>query len=169
MRRAIVFLLATSLLSGCTTISGWWQRGGAPSATTTQAAPAKTAASEEKPAQEKPQEAPREKAHHRSKLPSGGADEALFKSALHALKPTPEMPVSQRGRELLRRLKKEYPASPWTALAAPLFELIRVTDDLAHRNQELKAANDSLSKEVNRLNKNIDQLKNLDLQLEKNR
>jgi len=79
------------------------------------------------------------------------------------------MPVSRRGRQLLQRLKREYPASPWTAQAAQLMELIKVADDLTHQNQDLKASKETLNKEINGLSNNINQLKKLDLELESTR
>ena len=105
----------------------------------------------------------------KGKAVSGMTDGELFRLALLSLKPNPDVPVSPRGRELLRRLKKEYPASPWTEMAVPIMELITVTDGLAHRSQQLKAANESLVGEINLLNRNIKQLKYLDLELEKTR
>ena len=65
-----------------------------------------------------------------------------------------------------KRLKKEYPASPWTVQATPLLELIGVAEELRHQNRNFKAANQSLTKEINELNKNLEQLKHLDLELE---
>jgi hypothetical protein len=100
----------------------------------------------------------------------GVTDEALFRLALLTLKPAPDRPVSKQGHHLLRRLKEEYPSSPWTAQAAPLMELITVDEELRHQNRSLKTANQSLSKKITELNDTIDQLKNLDLELEqKNR
>jgi hypothetical protein len=100
----------------------------------------------------------------------GVTDEALFRLALLTLKPSPDRPVSRQGHHLLRRLKDEYPSSPWTAQAAQLMELINVDEELRHQNRNLKAANQSLAKKNAELNDTIDQLKNLDLELEqKNR
>jgi uncharacterized protein YceK len=97
---------------------------------------------------------------------AGVTDEALFRLALLSLKPSVEKPASAQGHALLKRLKKEFPDSPWTAQAAPLFELIGVADELKHQNKSLKATTQSLTKEINELNKNINQLKHLDLELE---
>lgn len=96
----------------------------------------------------------------------GVTDEALFRLALLSLKPSTDRPVSGQGPRLLKRLKKEYPTSPWTVQAAPLAELINVTEELRHLNQGLKSANQSLSKKIEELNKNLEQLKHLDLELE---
>jgi hypothetical protein len=101
-------------------------------------------------------------------------DEALFRLALLSLKPGPERPASAHANQLLKRLRKEYPSSPWTAQAAPLVELINAAEDLKRQNKNYKAANQSLTRENSELNKNIEQLntnieqlKHLDLELEK--
>ena len=96
----------------------------------------------------------------------GVTDEALFRLALLSLKPTAEKPASAHGHQLLKRLKKEYPASPWTVQAAPLLELINIAEEQRRQNRNLKSANQSLTREVNELNKNMEQLKHLDLELE---
>ena len=104
----------------------------------------------------------------------GVTDEALFRLALLTLKPSAERPASAHGQHLLRRLKKEYPSSPWTAQAAPLTELISSAEELKRQNKNYRSANQSLNKDVNDLNKNvndlnksIEQLKHLDLEIEK--
>lgn len=96
----------------------------------------------------------------------GVTDEALFRLALLSLNPSAERPASGHGYQLLRRLKKEYPTSPWTAQAAPLTELISVAEELRLQNRNLKGSKQSLSKELNELNRNLQQLKHLDLELE---
>jgi hypothetical protein len=110
-------------------------------------------------------------------------DEALFRLALLTLKPAPERSASARGPQLLKRLKREYPGSPWTVQAAPLMELIDQAEELRHQNRNLKAANQSLkgesgeqsrkieqlNKKIDQLNHNIEQLKHLDLELEQKR
>ena len=108
-----------------------------------------------------------------SSLP-GVTDEALFRLALLTLKPAPERPISPQARQLLQRLKREFPASPWTAQAAPLIELINLAEELRRQNRGLKTANHSLNsanrsltREIKELNKNLEQLKHLDLELEK--
>ena len=65
----------------------------------------------------------------------GVTDEALFRWALLSLKPSAERPASPQGHHLLRRLKKEYPSSPWTAQAAPLVELISSAEELKRQNK----------------------------------
>ncbi|GFO67735.1 lipoprotein [Geomonas limicola] len=106
----------------------------------------------------------------------GVTDEALFRLALLSLKPSVERPASPQGHQLLRRLKKEFPASPWSVQATPLVELITTADELKRQNRAYRITNQTLSHEVgdlnrtiNDLNKNIEQLKHLDLELEKKR
>ena len=96
----------------------------------------------------------------------GVTDEALFRLALLLLKPGAERPASTQGRLLLKRLKTEYPASPWTVQAAPLLELISVADELRRQNRNLKGVNQSLSREIDELNQNLERLKRLDQELE---
>lgn len=118
----------------------------------------------------------------------GVTDEALFRLALLSLKPTPERPATRQGRLLLKRLRREYPGSPWTTQAAPLLQLINAadelrrqnrvrqkpgtesTDELKRQNKSLKANNEELTRQINELNQNLEKLKHLDLELEqKNR
>ena len=105
----------------------------------------------------------------------GVTDEALFRLALLSLKPNGDRPVSAQGHHYLKRLKKEYPSSPWTLQAAPIAELIGSVEELRRQNKNYRSSNQSLTKEVNELNKNIselskniEQLKHLDLEIEKN-
>ena len=104
----------------------------------------------------------------------GVTDEALFRLALLSLQPSTERPASSQGHQLLKRLKKEYPSSPWTVQAAPLVELISSAEELRRQNKNYRSANQSLIREIAELNKsineltrNIDQLKHLDLEMEK--
>lgn len=96
----------------------------------------------------------------------GVTDEALFRLALLSLKPTLERPISPQGQQLLKRLRKEYPASSWAVQAAPLLDLLEVADDLKQQNRNLRGANQSLNREISDLNNTINQLKNLDVELE---
>ena len=95
-------------------------------------------------------------------------DEALFRLALLSLKPAADPPATARGLRLLKRLKKEHPASSWTVHASRLIELINIAEDLKRQNKDLKAANQSLSSELSELNNSIEQLKHLDMEIEKN-
>lgn len=99
----------------------------------------------------------------------GETDEVLFRLALLSLRPNRQAPVSSRARHLLARLKREYPASPWTAQAAQLGELIRLVDELSRQNGELRAAKDSLARKVQELSESIEQSRNLEVELEKAR
>jgi hypothetical protein len=118
----------------------------------------------------------------------GVTDEALFRLALLSLRPTPDRPATRQGRLLLKRLKREYPTSPWTTQAAPLSQLIGAADELRRQNRvlqrsgsesaeelkrqnkSLKSTNEELSRQVKELNSNLEKLKHLDLELEqKNR
>jgi TolA-binding protein len=104
----------------------------------------------------------------------GVTDEALFRLALLSLKPGAERPTTGQGAQLLKRLKKEYPASPWTLQAAHLSELISSNEELRRQNRNYRTTNQTLNKDINELNKNInelnrniEQLKHLDLEIEK--
>jgi len=97
----------------------------------------------------------------------GVTDEALFRLALLSLKPGAERQSSGQAYQLLKRLKKEYPASPWSAEATPIIELLNANDDLKRQHRNLKDANQLLSREIKDLNKNIEKLKHLDLELER--
>lgn len=101
----------------------------------------------------------------------GVTDEALFRLALLALR------GGEKGQALssqhLRRLKKEYPGSPWTLQAAPLASLLNEMEELKEQNRSLKGNSQALNrevgdlkKEINALNSQIRQLRNLDLELE---
>lgn len=124
----------------------------------------------------------------------GTTDEALFLLALIELRPASEQDSNYRSLQLLQRLGKEFPASPWTARSRQLLELLTGNEELIkelrlqarslknhnqsltgeanelHRNvDQLKRQNQSLTNEIHELNRNIDQLKRLDQELEKNR
>ena len=112
-----------------------------------------------------------------AKSEPGVTDEALFRLALLSLSPAPDRPVSRRAQLLLKRLKNEYPASPWTVQAAQLMELVRVSEELRHQSRrlrELKADNEELSrsnKEVKEnneaLNRNLKEMKATNDELKK--
>ncbi|MBJ6798956.1 hypothetical protein [Geomonas propionica] len=95
---------------------------------------------------------------------TGVTDEALFRLALLTLK---AKPGSAQAQHLLKRLKKEYPASQWTALAAPVTEQIGSLEEQRRQNKVLKGSNQTLSREITELNQRIEQLKTLDQELEK--
>lgn len=90
---------------------------------------------------------------------AGITDEALFRLSLLSLRSSHEN-SQQLAQQSLERLRKEYPASPWTAMAAPVTELLR-------QNRTLRNQNQSLAKESQELRENIEKLKRLDLELER--
>jgi hypothetical protein len=100
---------------------------------------------------------------------AGITDEALFLLALLNLRPAPEYDGNHQSLLLLKRLGKEYPASPWTAKSRQLLELLTGVEEMRRQVRNLKSHNQSLTNEVNELNRNIEQLKRLDLELEKKR
>ena len=97
----------------------------------------------------------------------GVTDEALFRLALLNLRATPDRPASPHALLLLKRLKRDYPKSPWTRMAAPLADLIDAAEESVREKKALKATNQSLNREIGELNQRIEQLKHLDLELEK--
>jgi hypothetical protein len=99
----------------------------------------------------------------------GVTDEALFRLALLDLRPALERDGNLQSLQLLKRLKKEYTASPWTSQSGQLLELLTGAEELRRQVRSLKSHNQSLNSEVNELNRNIDQLKQLDQELEKKR
>jgi len=100
---------------------------------------------------------------------AGITDEALFRLALLTVHPVAEASGNLHSLNLLRRLKKEYPASRWTVQSGQLIELLVGTEELRRQVKSLKSQNQSLGSEVNELNRNIEQLKQLDQELEKRR
>ena len=100
---------------------------------------------------------------------SGITDEALFNLALINLRPATEHDSNARALQLLKRLAKEYPSSPWTQKSRQLLEFLTGIDELRRQVRSLKSSNQSLSSEVKELNRNVEQLKKLDQELEKQR
>ena len=100
---------------------------------------------------------------------SGITDEALFRLALLNIHPAAERDGNLPALQLLRRLKKEYPLSHWTAQSGQLLELLSGADEMRRQIRSLRSQNQSLNNEVNELNRSIDQLKQLDQELEKRR
>ncbi len=99
----------------------------------------------------------------------GITDEALFRLALLSLRPATDREGELHALQLLKRLKKEYPSSPWTAQSGQLADLLSSAEELRRQNRNLRSTNQSLTNEVNELTKTIEQLKRLDLELEKQR
>ena len=114
---------------------------------------------------------------------SGVTDEALFRLALLTVHPAVDSGGNLHALNLLKRLKREYPASRWTVQSGQLSELLAGADELRRQvkslksqnqslrsqNQTLRSQNQTLGSEVNELNRNINQLKQLDQELEKRR
>jgi cell division protein FtsB len=98
---------------------------------------------------------------------AGVTDEALFRLALVSLRPATAKDGNQQSLQLLKRLKKEYPASRWTEQSGPLVEMLAGIEELRRQNRNYKNLNQSLNSEIKELNHNIDKLKRLDLELEK--
>jgi GGDEF domain-containing protein len=96
----------------------------------------------------------------------GVTDEALFRLALLSMNPSMERPVSERGIQLLKRLKRDFPKSSWTVQAEPLLELIDVAENLKAQSRSLSNANQSLETENRDLATKLKQLKRLDMELE---
>jgi len=99
----------------------------------------------------------------------GITDEALFRLALLGLHPASERDGNLHSLQLLKRLKKEFPASPWTVQSGHLLELLSGVEELRRNNRNLTSQNQSLTNEINELNRSIEQLKRLDQELEKKR
>lgn len=99
----------------------------------------------------------------------GITDEALFLLALLNLRPAPEYEGNHQALQLLKRLGKEYPASPWASQSRQLLELLTGVEEMRRQVRSLRSQNQSLSNEVGELKRNIDQLKRLDQELEKKR
>jgi dGTP triphosphohydrolase len=99
----------------------------------------------------------------------GVTDEALYQLALVSLRPVTDREGNAQGLQLLKRLKKEYPASRWAERSGPLVELLVSSEELRRQNKNLKSQNQSLNNEVSELHRNIKKLKRLDQELEKER
>ena len=99
----------------------------------------------------------------------GITDEALFTLALLDLRQAAEHDSNTKALQLLKRLGKDFPTSPWTQRSRQLLELVTGIDELRRQVKTLKSSNQSLSGVVKELNRNVDQLKRLDQELEKQR
>ncbi|BDV43075.1 lipoprotein [Geotalea uraniireducens] len=104
----------------------------------------------------------------------GITDEALFRLAVLSLPDDLDPEDMQRVSRPLERLKKEYPASSWTAQAAPLAEFvatipgrIQTASELRRQLKSLRELNLSLTRENKELRLNIEKLKTLDLEIER--
>lgn len=99
------------------------------------------------------------------KAVAGVTDEALFRLSLLQLKAAGEKDYLQ-SQQTLERLHKEYPKSPWTIQSIQLLDLVNAANEQRRQNRSLRTNNQLLTKENKELRQNMEQLKNLDLQLE---
>jgi hypothetical protein len=98
----------------------------------------------------------------------GVTDEALFRLTLLYLRnDVAKTKGTVPAQQCIERLRREYPASPWTAMASPLAELLTTTAELRQQNRTLKNQNQSLAKDNEELRQSIEKLKRLDLELER--
>ena len=77
----------------------------------------------------------------------GVTDEALFRLALLSMNPSMEKPGSERGIQLLKRLKRDFPKSGWSVQAEPLLELIDVAENLKAQSRSLSNAKEAVEAE----------------------
>lgn len=105
---------------------------------------------------------------------AGVTDEALFRLSLMQLKAGIVKEDLEQSLKRLETLQRDYPSSPWTRLSVPLMAVIK---EAQRQNREIRALtreipglkghNLSLVKENKELRKTIEQLKYLDMELEK--
>ena len=99
---------------------------------------------------------------------AGVTDEALFRLSLLCLKEDGGKGLL-RAQSLLERLADKYPDSLWTKQSAPLLLHLAEARVLRNRQRELKSLREhnlSLSRDNRELRQNLEQLKQLDLELE---
>ncbi|MDD2737258.1 MAG: tetratricopeptide repeat protein [Desulfuromonadaceae bacterium] len=99
----------------------------------------------------------------------GVTDEALFRLALLSLKDDGGKGLL-RAQALLEQLSDKYPDSIWTRQSAPLLLHLAEAKVLRNRLRELKALKEhnlSLSRDNKDMRQSLEQLKQLDLELEK--
>ncbi len=107
---------------------------------------------------------------------TGVTDEALFRLAL--LKLSEDEPAGyEESRQLLARLKTEFPRSQWTTLSSPLAGLLNELEGLENENlrlanryrelQNIKGLNQSLIRQNRDLQQTLNRLKAADLELER--
>jgi hypothetical protein len=99
----------------------------------------------------------------------GVTDEALFRLALLCLKEDGGKGLL-KAQALLEQLSDKYPDSIWTRQSAPLLSHLAEVKVLRNRVRELKALKEhnlSLSRDNKEMRQSLEQLKQLDLELEK--
>jgi outer membrane protein assembly factor BamD (BamD/ComL family) len=100
---------------------------------------------------------------------AGVTDEALFRLALLSLKEEGAK-STLRSQALLERLADKYPDSIWTRQSTQLLAHLVEVKALKNRQRELKMLKDqnvSLSRDNKEMRQSLEQLKQLDLELEK--
>jgi hypothetical protein len=100
---------------------------------------------------------------------NGVTDEALFRLALLSLNEDGGRGLL-RAQTLLERLADNYPGSLWTKQSAPLLSHLVEARNLRNRQRELKNLKEhnlSLSRDNRELRQSLEQLKQLDLELER--
>jgi len=102
---------------------------------------------------------------------AGVTDEALFRLALVRLGGNGERSDVAASLLLLQRLRKEYPASIWTAQSEGLRNILALSQkskrDQTGELRSLRERNSQLQREKRELRETIERLKMLDLELEK--
>jgi hypothetical protein len=99
----------------------------------------------------------------------GVTDEALFRLALLSLKEDGSKGLL-RAESLMERLSDNYPDSLWTRQSAQLLAHLVEFKALRNRQRELKALKEqnlSLSRDNKEMRQSLEQLKQLDMELEK--
>jgi hypothetical protein len=108
----------------------------------------------------------------------GVTDEALFRMSFLYLGfgLDNDREFIQLAQQNMERLRKEYPASPWTRMAEPVADMLVSSAELRRQNYNLRSHNQSLSKDNQALSKDnqelkesIEKLKRLDMELDKKR
>lgn len=98
---------------------------------------------------------------------TGITDEALFRLAMLYLNEGSNKNGYSNAHSLLERLKREFPASAWTKLSAPLLELLTSHEELLRQYRSIKSQNQTIQRENKELHHSIDRLKKLDIELER--
>ncbi len=99
----------------------------------------------------------------------GVTDEALFRLALLSLREDGNKGLL-RSQTLLERLADKYPDSIWTRQSAQLLAHLAEVKALRNRQRELKSLKEqnlSLNRDNKEMRQSLEQLKQLDLELEK--
>lgn len=104
----------------------------------------------------------------KEKVLPGVTDQALFRLGILDLSTDEDEDDGlQESQKHLKRLKREFPASPWTAQGAPLLDLVTAVIEERRQNKAVKGQLQNLQKENRELRHRFDLFKNIDIQLEK--